>query len=388
MQISLLTGNVDPHYQLDLLSGLVAAGLEVDFIGSDAMEGASILSHRNVHFYNLRGSQDTKASMQEKIFRILKYYFKLIHYTLKTNSQIFHIQWENKFIYFDRTIMNLFYRLLGKKLVFTVHNVNAGERDENDTVLNRLSLKFKYMIADHIIVHTDKMKLQMVTDFNINEKKISVVPHGINTVIPQTELTPSEAKKRLILNYNEKVLLFFGNIAPYKGLKTLINALIKLKSSTSNFKLIIAGKIKGNEAHWNEIKDIIEKHKLSDYIIEQIRFIPDEEVEIYYKAADILILPYNYIFQSGVLFVSYSFGLPAIASDVGSLKEDIIEGKTGFICLPENPEDLAEKIIQYFQSDLYKKLPEIRKHILEFAQEKYSWEKIGKKTSSVYHSLL
>jgi len=232
------------------------------------------------------------------------------------------------------------------------------------------------------------MKLQMETDFNINEKKISVVPHGINKIIPQTKLTPSEAKKRLNLNYNEKVLLFFGNIAPYKGLKTLINALIKLISSTSNFILIIAGKIKGNEAHWNEIKDIIEKHKLSDYIIEQIRFIPDEEVEIYYKAADVLILPYNYIFQSGVLFVSYSFGLPAIASDVGSLKEDIIEGKTGFICLPENPEDLAEKIIQYFQSDLYKKLPESRKHILEFAQDKYSWEEIGKKTSSVYQSLL
>jgi D-inositol-3-phosphate glycosyltransferase len=378
---------VDPHYQLDLLTGLVSTGLEVDFIGSDAMKDAPILLNSNVHFYNLRGSQDSQAPIQAKIFRILKYYCQLIGYALKTDSRIFHIQWENKFIYFDRIILNIFYKMLGKKLVFTIHNVNAGVRDANDTLLNRLSLKFKYMIADHIIVHTEKMKLQMICDFNIDEKKISVIPHGINAVIPQTNLTSAQARNKLQIDPNDKVLLFFGNIAPYKGLKILAHALIKLKRELTTFKLIIAGKATGNEAHWDEIKSIINKNQLSDYVIERIRFIPDEEVEIYYKAADVLILPYNYIFQSGVLFVSYGFGLPAIATDVGSLKEDIIDGKTGFICLPENPEDLAEKITQYFQSDLYKHLAEHRKHILEFAQDKYSWEKIGEKTRAVYKSL-
>lgn len=387
MKISLLTGNVDPHYQLDLLFGLVVTGLEVDFIGSDAMKDAPILRDRNVHFYNLRGNQNHEAPVSEKVLRILKYYIWLILYSIKTDSRVFHIQWENKFIFFDRTLLNIFYKLLGKKLVFTIHNVNAGVRDSNDTLLNRLSLKFKYKVADHIIVHTEKMKLQMIKDFKINEKKISVIPHGINTVIPQTGLTPAQARSKLQIDPNDKVLLFFGNIAPYKGLKILANALINLKRELTNFKLIIAGKATGNEAHWDEIKSIIRENQLSNYVVEQARFIPDDEVEIYYKASDVLILPYHYIFQSGVLFVSYGFGLPVIATDVGSLKEDIVEGKTGFICPPENPEKLADTIMHYFKSDLYKNLGAHRQSILEFAKEKYSWEKIGEKTYTVYRSL-
>ena len=66
-------------------------------------------------------------------------------------------------------------------------------------------------------------------------------------------------------------------------------------------------------------------------------FIPDEETEIYFKAADVLVLPYRHIYQSGVLFLGYSFGLPVLAADVGSLKDEIVEGKTGFVFRPEDP---------------------------------------------------
>ena len=64
-----------------------------------------------------------------------------------------------------------------------------------------------------------------------------------------------------------------------------------------------------------------------DRVIAKIEYVPDEETELYFKAADVLILPYTHVFQSGVLFLGYSFGLPAIAADVGSLKEEIIEGR-------------------------------------------------------------
>src|SRR5690606_26019108 len=111
MKISLLTGSVDPHYQLDLLSGLVSTGLEVDFIGSDAMKDAPILLNKNVHFLNLRGSQDHKSPVHKKIIRIVKYYYNLIIYSIKADSRIFHIQWENKFTFFDRTILNIYYKI-------------------------------------------------------------------------------------------------------------------------------------------------------------------------------------------------------------------------------------------------------------------------------------
>ena len=68
-------------------------------------------------------------------------------------------------------------------------------------------------------------------------------------------------------------------------------------------------------------------------MILKIEYVPDAETEVYFKAADVLALPYTHIFQSGVLSLGYGFGLPVIAADVGSLKEEIIEGKTG-LCVP------------------------------------------------------
>ncbi len=85
-------------------------------------------------------------------------------------------------------------------------------------------------------------------------------------------------------------------------------------------------------------------------------FIPDDETEVYFKAADVLVLPYRHIYQSGVLFLGHSFGLPVLAADVGSLKDDIVEGKTGFVFRPEDPVDLAKTIERYFASDLYAEL--------------------------------
>jgi glycosyltransferase involved in cell wall biosynthesis len=116
--------------------------------------------------------------------------------------------------------------------------------------------------------------------------------------------------------------------------------------------------------------------------------VPDAETEIYFKAADILILPYTHIFQSGVLFLGYNFGLPAIAADVGSLKEEIIEGQTGLVCRPRDATDLARAIENYFASDLYLHLQSRRQGIRAFAHERYSWSKVARITTEVYARLL
>jgi len=99
-------------------------------------------------------------------------------------------------------------------------------------------------------------------------------------------------------------------------------------------------------------------------------------------------LPYAHIFQSGVLFLAYGFGLPVIVSDVGSMREDVIEGRTGFVCKPQDPADLAKQIQRYFSSDLYQNLPERRADIKTYASERYSWAKVGEITRGVYSELL
>lgn len=385
--VSLLTGGRDPHYALGLLHGLISCGYEVEFIGNDHMQGADIVRNRNVKYYNLRGDQSADAPLLEKIVRVVKYYLRLVKYAYKTDSKLFHILWLNKFTYLDMTLMNVYYKILGKRLIFTAHNINIGERDGNNSILNRLCLKFMYKTVDHIFVHTDKMRQQLAEGFGINTGKITVIPFGINNVMPRSALLPEQARHRLKVNKQEKVLLFFGNIAPYKGLEYLIPALAIIQKKHKAVKLIIAGKIKNCESYWAEIERLIKVQGLDEYIIKKIDYIPDEEVEVYFKAADVSILPYAYIYQSGVIFLSYSFGLPVVVTDVGSMKEDVIEGKTGFICKAKNADDLAEKINQYYDSNLYRELSSNRGKIIDYANGKYSWKSIAATTGAIYKKL-
>ena len=387
MKVSLLTGGGDRPYALGLLSCLLNKDIDVDFIGSDELFDQSIMRHPRIVFYNLRGNQSPNVTFFEKLARVLKYYMKLIVYAYKTDSCLFHIIWLNKFIYFDRTILNIYFKMLGKKLVYTAHNIDQKERDGESNAFNKFTLRFMYNIMDHIFVHTYKMKQQLVNQFNVNKDNITVIPFGINNTVPLTNITKSQAKEKLGLFNAEKVILFFGNIAPYKGLEYLVMAMPILLNRIGQVKLIVAGRIKDCESYWRQIQSLIEKHNLENSIIQKTVFIPDADVEIYYKSADVVILPYIHIFQSGVLSLSYNFGVPVIATDVGSLKEDIVDGKTGFLCKSKNPKDLAEKIVKYYDSDLYNNLENNRYNIINFAKDKYSWDKVSRNTVSVYEKI-
>ncbi|HEX9156654.1 MAG TPA: glycosyltransferase, partial [Syntrophales bacterium] len=184
------------------------------------------------------------------------------------------------------------------------------------------------------------------------------------------------------------VALFFGVITPYKGLEVLLRATAALRSGQGPVKLIIAGKVdKGFETYWEALQALMETHDLKGLLVERIGYIPDGDVEVYFKAADVLVLPYKHIYQSGVLFLAFHFGLPVIASDVGSLREYVTEDRTGFVCRPEDPDDLAGTIERYFGSPLYKDLELTRREIIRRAARDYSWDAIGQKTAAVYGAL-
>ena len=116
----------------------------------------------------------------------------------------------------------------------------------------------------------------------------------------------------------------------------------------ADYRLIIAGNLKNCETYWNDIQEMITRDGNGGQILLKIEYIPDDETEVYFKAADLLVLPYRHIYQSGVLFLGYSFGLPVVATDVGALREEVIEGRTGFVCRPEDSVDLARAIEKYF----------------------------------------
>ena len=387
-RVALLTGGDDKPYVLGLVKALTSQGILFDVIGSDDLNVLELISNPGINFLNLRGDQRQEASLPAKGRRILKYYIRLIHYAAIARPKLLHILWNNKFEIFDRTVLMLYYKLLRKKIALTTHNVNAGKRDSKDSFVNRFSLCIQYRLADHIFVHTDKMKQELMCAFGVSKCKITVIPFGINSTVPESNLSSEEAKRRLGLSSSDKTMLFFGQIAPYKGLEYLVNAFGQLLKTDKTYRLVIAGKPKWSNEYWNRIREMAISSGIHNRMIERIEHVPDEETELYFKAADVLILPYTEIFQSGVLFLGYNFGLPAVAADVGSLREEIVEGETGFIAKPQDPADLSQAISRYFTSDLYRDLEERRPKIKKYANDRYSWSKVAAMTTNVYSSLL
>jgi D-inositol-3-phosphate glycosyltransferase len=386
--VALLTGGGDRPYAFGLATELISKGLALDIIASDELDSPEFHGKKGVNFLNLRGDQSPQSNLLRKVFRLSMYYVKLIRYAATAKPRLFHILWNNKFELFDRTFLMLYYKALKKKIVLTIHNVNARKRDSNDTALNRLTLRVQYRLADHIFVHTEQMKRELIEDFGAPSARISVIPFGINNAVPNTSLTEQEARQRLGIGDDKKTILFFGNITPYKGLEYLISAFQQVLARCDDYRLIVAGRPKNCERYWTQIKETMQEQVRGDRLLLRANFIPDEETEIYFKAADVLVLPYKQIYQSGVLFLGYSFGLPVLAADVGSLKDEIVEGKTGFVFRPEDPVDLARVIETYFASDLFKDLARQRPKIRGYATGQHSWEVVGQVTTNIYANLL
>jgi D-inositol-3-phosphate glycosyltransferase len=386
LKIALMTGGIDKHYASGLSQSLAAAGIAVDVIGNDEMRESP--GAANLKFLALYATPQRYGTIARKLLAFIWVYVRLMHYAATSSAPIIHILWGYKFKLFDRTLLLIYYKLLGKRIVFTAHNVNAAERDGADSFLNRVSLRTQYRLVDHIFVHTEKMKDQLVETFGVNEGKITIIPFGTYDMVPQTTLTPAEAKLRLGLRNSDRTILFFGRIAPYKGIDLLVNAFEKIAREDSRYRLVIAGEaMKEAEQQWQKVQRVIEQSPIREQVIQHIRFVPDDEIELFLKGADVLALPYTEIFQSGVLFMAYSFGLPVIATDVGSLPHDIVTGKTGYICRAGDPVDLAKTIETYFSSELYQDLDAQRVHIKNAIQLSHSWDIAAGKTCDVYTQL-
>lgn len=388
VDVALLTGGGDRPYALGLTQSLTARGLTIDFIGSDFLDCEELRRDSRVKFLNLRGDMSPSAPTVTKAARVLRYYVRLLRYTWGSRAPIFHILWNNKFESLDRTILMLLYRGLGKKLVLTVHNVNAGQRDGTDSWWNRLTLRIQYQLAHHLFVHTKLMKRELIEAFSVDGHKVSAIPFGVNETVPVTALTSSGARAILGLPPHGAVLLFFGNIAPYKGVEYLVEALPEVLRIAPETRLIIAGRPKGAEAYWNRVERRLVELGLADRVLRKIEYVPDAETEVYFKAADALVLPYTEVFQSGVLLLGYGFGLPAIAAQVGSLEEDVRLGETGFLTKPASPEGLSSAIAQFLSSDLYAHRHERRLAIQQYAKENYSWATVAGTTTDRYRELL
>ncbi len=390
--VALLTGGFDKPYTYGLATALAAAGVPVEIIGGGRLDCPEYHSNPRIRFLNLRGDQTARASAATKIRRVLRYYARLLRYAATAQPKIFHILWNNKFQALDRTLLMVGYKTLGKKLVVTAHNINQAARDGHDSAWNRLTLGIQYRLADRVFVHTEGMKARLCRQFGVRPAKVAVIPFGINNDAPITALTREEARAKLGLGPDNRALLFFGNIRPYKGLENLTRAFALLAPRDPRLRLLIAGAPHfGDEQYLQEIQSEIQRSRFAERILARFEFIPDAETEIYLKAADLMVLPYNDISWSGVLILGYTFGLPAVATDVGALREEILEGETGFVCPPRDPSALAAAVERAFEQQPGESAPGPglwdRNQIQSWAEQRYGWPGVALAVQRQYELL-
>ena len=272
LEVALLTGGGDRPYALGLATSLLAEGVFVDFIGSDNLESPALVRDLRLRFLNLRGDQSPSTPVIRKLLRVFAYDGKLLHYAATAKPRVFHILWNNKFELLNRTLLLLYYRLMSRRIVLTVHNVNVKARDGNDGLLNRLTLRIQYALADHLFVHTPRMQRELETDFQVAPDKITVIPFGINSPVPTTALSRADARRQLGLTPSDNVVLFFGNIAPYKGIEYLVEAMGLIVPNMPQCRLLIAGRLKGDEPYWLSVERRIDELELRQHVFSRIEY--------------------------------------------------------------------------------------------------------------------
>lgn len=249
------------------------------------------------------------------------------------------------------------------KIIFLCHNVFPHERFPMDHFLAKCVLK----MGNYFIVQssTDEENLKTI----IPEAKYIKTVHPTYNAFKLLNLSKDESRKLLHITDKEKVLLFFGFIREYKGLKHLLHAMPVVKDNLSDVKLLIVGDFNGKKDYYLKIMEDLD---ICDYIEIYDDYIPDKEVEKFFAASDLVVLPYESATQSGIVQISYGFTKPVIATDVGGLPEVVLNGKTGYIAESKNSIDLANQIIRFFaenKADIFQK--EIKKEAYRF-----SWDRM------------
>ena len=207
-----------------------------------------------VNFLNLRGDQRPEASFVSKVLRVSIVLCQAD--SLCRDSQAGNLSHlvEQQIRVLRSNFADALLQALGKKIVLTAHNVNAGRRDSKDTRLNRLTLRIQYRLADHIFVHTEIMKRELIEEFGEQEARVTVIPFGINNAVPKTHLTSGDARRRLGIREGERTILFFGKIAPYKGLEYLVSAFRQILKPARRLSA-------DNRRQTQELRELLERNE-------------------------------------------------------------------------------------------------------------------------------
>jgi glycosyltransferase involved in cell wall biosynthesis len=223
-----------------------------------------------------------------------------------------------------------------------------------------------FLSACDRFVAMSKSVLEDLRKFDL-KKPVQLIPHPLYDHFGE-KISKSEARQKLELPENEKILLFFGFIRRYKGLDILLKAMGDKRIRQAHIKLLIAGEFYEDK---NFYENIIEENNLKEQLILHTDFIPDAEVKYYFCATDLVVQPYRSATQSGITPLAYHFEKPMIVTDVGGLPEMVPDEKVGLVSDPD-PQSVADAILKFYSVGESHFIPFIQKE-----KQKYSWERMA-----------
>ncbi len=245
------------------------------------------------------------------------------------------------------------------RIIAITDNVIPHEHRPGDKALTRFFLK-----PIHGFISMSKAVMQDLSLFNTSKpRKLCLHPLYDNYGDP---IRRKEALELLNLPQDNLYLLSFGLVRKYKGLDLLIRALASPELAHLPLKLIVAGEFYDN---FDQYRKLVDDLGVSDKVIMDNTFIPNDEVVRYFCAADLVVQPYRDATQSGVTQVAYHFDKPMVVTNVGALPEMVPDGKAGYVVDPD-PERIAFAVRKYFDEQKEKEFIQgVREE-----KKKYSWE--------------
>lgn len=251
-------------------------------------------------------------------------------------------------------------RKKGIKVIGLLHNVIAHETKPGDKALT----KYFFNRCNGFVL-LNKSSEKDLLELKPGAKYI-ISSHPLYDHYGE-KIDTGEARKKLDIPADKKVILFFGFIRDYKGLDILIESMKELDDS---YLLLIAGEVYGDFKKYDQQ---IDKLNLRNRINLQIRYIPETEIPIFFSAGDVCVLPYRSATQSGIVGIAYHFDLPVIVTNTGGLAEMVEENKTGLILNNLSPPQLTAAIQNYFTDGLKEKfIPNIEEY-----RSKHSWKALA-----------
>lgn len=283
----------------------------------------------------------------------------------KEQPDILIFQWWTPFftpVYF--TISFLTRYLANTKILMICHNVLPHEKKKIDKILT----KMVYKNVDFFIVHSEEDLRNLRTLIpNAKAKQTHHPTYEYFKTGNKIDLH-LHSKEELNLNLKNKTILFFGFVREYKGLNYLIEAMPKVLEK-QKVDLLVVGEF------WEDKENYIDQVKqlgIENYVHIIDRYVPNEEVNLYFSVADVVVLPYISATQSGIIQIAYGFDKPVITTNVGGLSDVVKNGKTGYIVPSEDAKALSKAIVSYFEGN---KEREFQANIKK-QKDIFSWNKM------------